>query len=805
MNARTNTPPSTGPAEGGGNILIALHYLMQGRYAVALIGALIVGGAAASYMWFNHKPLYTSQGWIRISPNKEVILNRMEDSNIPMFEQWVRVQAKLMTTPRVLDLAMDSPTWAEREAGTGPNTRGWFESRVRTRVEATQVISVSFEDENPRTAQKGVESVLKAYNSVYGEVDSAGLNRRLERLESVRAQLLNEMRGIRQRKGQLAERYGTDDFTTIINAKQDLLFRYQVNMQEIERLIKLQELPDDSAAAVASTVDAVTVADLAGIDPETARLVTEQEQLDRDYRNSQALYGERHRQVVRLRDRLRVVEEDIEQRLVAYRAGQLDLPLGPGVADATGATNLAQLRGQADEYNRLRAQTREELEELNRQRIDIEEVDQQIAKTQIDLDKTNALIDQIQIESAADSRVELVNVGDVPSTPSNADDKFTYSAMAGVVGGSFVVGLCLLWGVLDRRLRSYGQARNHLGADAFVGVLSELDPDLSDPQKALATSHAIHEIRSLVHRGVPDGQPLVLGITSATSGAGKTSASLALGVSFAATGCRTLMIDFDAVGGGLSSRTQRILRRRHAQRLVDQRLVPADRRDELVAAANDARMSVTKAAEHLGLVSASRAAEALGSGPAEGVGVFEALSGTPLYDCVRETDIDHLAVLPIGSGNVTQVGTVARARIRELIQQARSAYDVVIIDSGPMLGSLEASIIAGEVDEMLLVVARGELVGHVRRAIDSALDSGARIAGLIFNKAQDTEAQRFSSSSVTSRTSTPDVPDDAATITLRDASECPVEFGPLAYATAACLPKKTRAVSTPPPRHQGAA
>ncbi|MEM0913139.1 MAG: hypothetical protein AAGB29_07710 [Planctomycetota bacterium] len=800
MNTRSSSPTSSAPTEGG-NILFALHYLMQGRYAIALIGAVLLGGVAAAYMWMDHKPKYTSQGWIRIAPNREVILTSVPGDAIPMFDQWVRVQAKLMTTPRLVDLAMASSTWAERPAGTGPNSRRGFQDRVSTRVEATQVISVSFEDPNPVTAQKGVESLLKAYDAVYGESHSARLNRRLEQLETVRSSLLTELRGLRQRKGQLANRYGTDQFDTLIASKQDLLFRYQVNMQEVERLIKLQELPD-----VPENVTPDRPAEeIATIDPKMAQLIAERDQLARQYRNATAMYGERHRQVVRARDRLQVVEQDIEQRVVAFNTGQLDPQLGPGVADVTGATSLAQLRGQAEEFSRLKDQTSDELEQLNRQRLDIDEVEQQIVKTQVDLDKTNELIDQIQIESVADGRVELVNVGDVPSAPSNADDKYMYAAGAGFFSGGVVVGLCLLWGLIDRRLRTYGQARNHLGADAFVGVLPDLDANLADPQKALATSHAIHEIRALVHRGVPDGQPLVLGVTSATSGAGKTSATLALGVSFAATGCRTLVIDFDAVGGGLSSRTQRMLRRRQAQRLVDQRLITADRREELIAAANDARMSIAKTADHLGLLSSARAAEALGGGPTDGVGVFEALSGTPLYDCVRETDVDHLAVLPIGAGDVTQVGTVARARIRELIQQARSAYDVVIIDSGPMLGSLEASIIAGEVDEMLLIVARGELLGHIRRAIDSALDSGARIAGLIFNKAQDTEAQRFSSSSVASRTSRPEDAEDAATVTLRDASDCPVEFGPLAYATAACLPDSRKVTSPRPPRHQGAA
>jgi Mrp family chromosome partitioning ATPase len=794
-----NAPPPATPEsnKGGANILLTLHYLMQGRYAIAIVGSLVVGAAAAAFMWTSHKPVYTSHGWVQISPKQEVILEPVAGENIPMFEYWVRVQARLMTTPRLIDMAMRSPVWADRPAGTGPQDRAAFIENTVARVQDGQTITVSFSDENNITAQKGVEAVLRAYDSVYGETSSGRLNQRLKSLEAYRVQLVNDMTGIRSRKAQLAQQSGVDDFTPVITRKQELLIAYQTRMNDGNRTIDMYTLPEADRQQAATPH---TPAQIANVDPKMARLLLEQEQYDREYNNIVTLYGERHRQAKPLRELLQLTEDRIAQRTEAFNNNELDLQLGGDVSTRTGAVNLAQVRAQVESDRKLIDETRLELERLLEQKRRLDEINQQLATAQHELDRTRASIANIQRESQASDRVELVNTGDVPSQPSNASDQFNFAALAGFGGASFVVGLCLLWGLADRRLRTYAAARNQLGEDAFIGVLPELNPDLAEPQQALAASHAIHEVRSLVHRGVPDGQPLVLGITSAVAGAGKTSTGLALGVSFAASGCRTLLIDFDAVGGGLTSRTARILRRHHARMLVDRGLLPAHRVEELVQHANQARISIAQAADRLDILPARQVSEVIGT--SEGVGVFEALEGTPLYECVADTGIDNLAVLPIGTGNVSQVGTIPRHSIRELLKQARGAYDVVIVDSGPMLGSLEATIIASEVDEMIIIVSRGETVGLVRRAIDNALDAGARVAGLIYNKAQESDARRFSSSSVASRVSKPDSQLDAVAVTLLDRDDCPHEFGPLAYATAACLPSATRPAS---PRHQGAA
>jgi Mrp family chromosome partitioning ATPase len=74
---------------------------------------------------------------------------------------------------------------------------------------------------------------------------------------------------------------------------------------------------------------------------------------------------------------------------------------------------------------------------------------------------------------------------------------------------------------------------------------------------------------------------------------------------------------------------------------------------------------------------------------------------------------------------------------------------VVIIDTGPVLGSLEASLVATAADQVVLTVARGEQRPLIDRAIAQLHSTGADLAGIVLNRAApaDILSSGFSSSS----------------------------------------------------------
>src|SRR5262245_64100059 len=170
-----------------------------------------------------------------------------------------------------------------------------------------------------------------------------------------------------------------------------------------------------------------------------------------------------------------------------------------------------------------------------------------------------------------------------------------------------------------------------------------------------------------------------LAITSAVSGDGKTSLSLALGLSFASAGSRTLLIDADLVGAGLTGR--------------------------------------------LGM-----------SGPE---GILEAMTSGNLLNYVRSTDVADLSILPVGMAQLHHAGIFSPAAVRRLVNEAKKHFEMILIDTGPILGSIEATPVAAASDGVILTVARGRERTMVSKALAHLHSIGAYVAGVVFNRAQD--------------------------------------------------------------------
>src|SRR5204863_9112175 len=128
------------------------------------------------------------------------------------------------------------------------------------------------------------------------------------------------------------------------------------------------------------------------------------------------------------------------------------------------------------------------------------------------------------------------------------------------------------------------------GGLTLLGILPNLPDRLTDPAQAATAAHCVHQIRTMLQINSSEDRK-VYAVTSASPGDGKTSLTLALGLSFAASGSRTLLIDCDLVGAGLTSRLN------------------------------------VNAAE----------------------GVLEAIANRNMLAYVRQTDIADVALLPVGS------------------------------------------------------------------------------------------------------------------------------------------------------------
>jgi capsular exopolysaccharide synthesis family protein len=104
----------------------------------------------------------------------------------------------------------------------------------------------------------------------------------------------------------------------------------------------------------------------------------------------------------------------------------------------------------------------------------------------------------------------------------------------------------------------------------------------------------------------------------------------------------------------------------------------------------------------------------------------------PLEAVVRDRPPFNLSVLTSGRLPAAPYETLRSARLGDLLDQARRAYDYVIIDTPPVLPVPDCRVIARWADSVLLVVAAHRTP---RRYLEEALNAldPAKVAGVVFN------------------------------------------------------------------------
>jgi Mrp family chromosome partitioning ATPase len=135
------------------------------------------------------------------------------------------------------------------------------------------------------------------------------------------------------------------------------------------------------------------------------------------------------------------------------------------------------------------------------------------------------------------------------------------------------------------------------------------------------------------------------------------------------------------------------------------------------------------------------------------------LKGENVERAIRTTGYPLLSVLQLGCSPSTHSGKLSPIAMRNMFDRVADNYDLVLIDCGPVLGSVEAAIVSAEADGVVLVVSRGGDRTAAEDAVNLLNTAGAVVEGIVFNRArhEDVAGSVYSSSSsIRSMRSTPD-------------------------------------------------
>ncbi len=105
-----------------------------------------------------------------------------------------------------------------------------------------------------------------------------------------------------------------------------------------------------------------------------------------------------------------------------------------------------------------------------------------------------------------------------------------------------------------------------------------------------------------------------------------------------------------------------------------------------------------------------------------------------LDDVILPTAVENLSILPSGILPSDAVGILNSQRMSDMIAELKLRYDIIFFDSPPMLGVSDASVLASEVDQSIIVVQHRRFPRNMLTRVKQAiLGVGGTVLGVVLN------------------------------------------------------------------------
>lgn len=243
----------------------------------------------------------------------------------------------------------------------------------------------------------------------------------------------------------------------------------------------------------------------------------------------------------------------------------------------------------------------------------------------------------------------------------------------------------------NNKIRSLKELKKTVPGLSVVGIIPQEDncddiPTISIPQSAI--SESFRTLRTKLKFISTEKDIHVITVSSCNPGEGKTFCSINIAISFAQAGKKCLLMNYD-------------LRR-------------------------------------------PRAEQALGITNAKGI-TDHLVDSIPLEELIIKTHIDNLDVLPSGTIPPNPSELITSEKNMELINEVKSMYDVIIMDTAPVGCVADGRVLQKESDIFLFVVKAGKTeYSHLHEIIESLKEEkGNNALSLLFNGAKHSKRDYY--------------------------------------------------------------
>jgi Mrp family chromosome partitioning ATPase/uncharacterized protein involved in exopolysaccharide biosynthesis len=661
---------------------------LRGRLALATVLALVLSAPLAFLGFRSAKPLYESEGSLKISPSRPEILYQTQFSQQqPYFLDYVRTEAKRLEKGRVLEVATQDP--AMRAIGWPEGAWGAFvlEKTIEVPFPGGYDIGVKAMHPDKEIAKTIVDSILRAYMTVQEEdllskklSISGPLLDREEELKDRYAGLEAELEEMAKPFGGVdALKRRLDSADTTLNALDEQIRKAVAATEDLDG-----EIVRRRAVAEARARGEL---DVTQVQPSREELLISDAKLAELSQQRRVLQGrieferqngllDSHPIIVQAQADLGVLDRLIDDRAAALQE-QFWSTFGVetermAARRDSSARQVADLRAQRAGIAEQQTQVAEVYSQAT---LLMDRVEDARKRLQQATDRREQLNVELQQNPAQErlGQAEILNWGNTPVAPAK-DARKVRALAGGMFGVMLAFGGVAALGMVDRRLRYIDEASAGLGVP-LLGSVPEAGP--AELEQLGEVAEPVHHIRARLELSTPRraGLGVVHAVTSPMASDGKSTLATAVARSFAAAGDRTLLIDADPAGSAVTDR--------------------------------------------------------FGLGGSPGFG--DRSPSVPAEEYAFSTPSKRLWVMP--AGRVEEQGQMSYQAVEQMLTELRGRFDRVIIDTGPLMGSTEATLVCRAADSTIVVVSRGRTPKQTKQVLARLREIGARCAGVVFNRA----------------------------------------------------------------------
>ena len=106
-----------------------------------------------------------------------------------------------------------------------------------------------------------------------------------------------------------------------------------------------------------------------------------------------------------------------------------------------------------------------------------------------------------------------------------------------------------------------------------------------------------------------------------------------------------------------------------------------------------------------------------------------------LLSCIQQTEVDHLSVLTTGPIPPNPAELLGSQAMKELLNHAMENFDMILIDTPPVLAVTDAQILANQCDGTILVIKSGETqVDAAMKAKELLIAANGKLLGTVLNQ-----------------------------------------------------------------------